>query len=103
MSIRTTLTPLLLSAVPLAGAGYQLTSADPTLAVLRNAESSSLSTLRAGAPTVHSLAPAERAQLQRAEQTSGALAALRAGALTENEMLIIGITVLAVILLIIIL
>jgi len=101
---KTTLTPLLLAAVPAAGISYQLTSTDSTLAALSRVDvSSSLSTMRAGAPVVHSLAQADRAQLQRAEQTSGDLAALRAGALTDNEMLIIGITALAVILLIIIL
>ncbi len=103
MIAKTTLTPLILSVVPALGIGYQLTSTDPTLAALRNAEATSLSTMRAGAPVVHSLAQSDRAQLQQAEQTSGDLAALRAGALTDHEMLIIGITVLAVILLILIL
>lgn len=103
ISARSTLTPLLLAAIPAAGIGLQLTASDATLAALRNVEATSLSTMRAGAPATHTLSQADRAELQKADQTSGNLAALRAGALTENEMLIIGITLLAVILLILIL
>ena len=102
ISLKTSLTPFLLAAVP-ATVGYQLSSTDSTLAALRNAEATSLSTMRAGAPVIHTLTPMDRAELKRADQSSGDLAALRAGELTDHEMLIIGITVLAVILLIIIL
>jgi hypothetical protein len=101
--LKSPLVPLLLAAVPAAGIGYQLTSSDATLAALRNVEATSLSTLRAGAPATHTLAQADRAELQRADRSSSDLAAMRAGVLTDHEMLIIGITVLAVILLIIIL
>ncbi len=104
MIMNSTIAPLLLAAVPAAGLGYQLTSSDATLAALGKIESSSsLSTLRAGAPVMHTLAQADRAQLQSAEQSSGGLESMRAGALTDHELLLIGITVLAVILLIIIL
>jgi len=105
MIMNSTIAPLLLAAVPAAGFGYQLSSSDATLAALGRVEaSSSLSSLRAGAPVMHTMTQVERAQLQNAEQqSSGELEGLRAGALSDNQLLIIGVTVLAVILLIIIL
>ena len=92
------LAPLLLAAVPAVAI-----PADPMLAELRRCEAPALATLRAGAPIEHELSPATRSELRQAEQSSSDLAALRAGDLDENEMLIIGITLLAVILLILIL
>jgi hypothetical protein len=103
ISLKNNVAPLLLAAVPAAGVAIQASAPDATLAALRNVEASSLSTLRAGAPVPHELTRSDRAELQRAERTSGDLAALRAGELTDHELLIIGITVLAVILLILIL
>lgn len=104
MMTKTTLAPLLLAAVPAASIGYQLTSSDATLAALSRLEtSSSLSTLRAGAPATHTLAELDRAELKRADRTSGHLVDMRGGEFTDHELLIIGLTALAIVLLIIIL
>lgn len=97
------LAPYVLAAVPAAGIASQSNASDATLAALRRSEAPALSTLRAGAPVLHTLSAADRHELRSADQASGELADLRAGALTNNEMLIIGLTVLAVILLILIL
>lgn len=103
MISRTTLAPLLLAAAPSLAIAVT-TVADPTLSSLRSLETSaSLHGLRAGAPVVRELAPIDRARMQQAERSSQGLEELRAGALTDRELMLIGVTILAVILLIIIL
>jgi hypothetical protein len=102
MIMKSSIAPLLLAAVPAVGVGHAITS-DATLASLRGVEAPALGELRAGAPVAHVLKAADRAELQRADSQSFDLGELRAGELSDNELLIIGVTVLAVILLILIL
>jgi len=103
MICKSTFTPLLLVAAPVVGGSYALTNPDATLAALRTVDASSLSTLRAGAPVTHTLGAETRDELRRADQNSTTLADLRAGALSDREWMIIGLTALAILLLILIL
>lgn len=103
MLMKSTIAPLLLAAVPAAGVGTVIASSDATLAALRGVEAPALGELRAGAPVVHVLQAVDRAELQRADSRSTDLGDLRAGELSDNELLIVGVTILAVILLILIL
>lgn len=103
MICKTTFTPLLLVAAPVVGMSYTASNPDATLAALRSVEAPALSTLRAGAPVTHTLGGETRDELRRADQNSTSLANLRAGALSDREWMIVGLTALAIVLLIIIL
>jgi len=103
MMFKTTFTPLLLVVAPVVGASYSVSNPDATLTALRSIEAPSLSTLRAGAPVNHTLGGETRDELRRADQSATGLAELRAGEMTDHEWLIVGITVLAVLILILIL